>query len=166
MLLGDLGEEAGARTCIYITSHIWCVPGRGQAHTPAGRSRAHSCDPFDSRQLPEAFLSSAHQSRCEVKRAGLQQGSLAPADEEPHLPLQRTAPRTSQRPSIQVMSSGLRSACPSDPLCSLGLRAGSSRIHTAGCELHHWNVLPATDRAYLLQQLPPSLLCQLPGAPL
>lgn len=72
------------------------------------------------------------------------------------LPLQRTAPCTSQNrlsrfcPRTEVF-------LPSNPLCSLGLSAGSSGIHRAGWGLHRWNVPPTTDGAYLPQRFPPSL---------
>lgn len=83
-----------------------------------------------------------------------------------NLPMQRTAPCTlSSEPASPGCAHGLRSACPGHPLCSLGLDAGSSRIHTEGGtrSLYNRSAVP-TWPVPVLPSLPERIAATVPAA--
>lgn len=136
LILQSGESSAGTITCTYATSHTWCVPGK-RPSTPAGCShRSTQLGPLGYRELPQALLlSSAHQCRCEVRRAsGPSVAEPGPGGLRAAPSVQRTAPHFSE-PIYPGYAHGLRSACPSGPLCpwaSVGHQQDTG-LHTAGC---------------------------------
>lgn len=123
------GEGGGHTMCLHPIAHTR-VPGRVRAHQLAERTGAAVTICLG------AFPGSAHLSRCEVRQTG-RQACSSTGGYGPNLPMERRAPCThSSEPGCPGYTFRLKSACPDHPLCSLGLGAGSCRIHTA-----RWNVL-------------------------
>lgn len=105
------------------------MPGRGHAHQLADHTGAHSCDRLATGSYWSPF--SAPESRCEVRQAG------GPSGAEHGAGGLRAAPSYAENSSSFLRTRGLRSACPSDPLCPQPECGLQQHTHS-----WLWNVLP------------------------